>query len=66
MTNIKDSPEFMNTTYGKIMKVNEYKYFEEIIQLSVVDKEANRARSREMEIEYQLTKDLHNNKNQCQ
>ena len=62
MTNRKDVPRQITTNYGKIRKVSKFKYLGELIQPNALDKEAVLARAREMELAFQLTKNIYNKK----
>ena len=44
------------TKYGRITKVNKFKYLGEIIQPNAADKEAKLSRSRKMEISFHTTR----------
>lgn len=62
MTNVKNSPRSMITKYGRINKVNIFKYLGEFIQTNALDKTANRERTRKMELAFQLTRNIYNKK----
>lgn len=62
LTNRKDAPRQITTKYGKIKRVNKFKYLGELIQPNALDKEAVLARARKMELAFQLTKKIYNKK----
>lgn len=49
MTNVKEAPKCTGTKYGRINKVTKYKY-----QPNALDKEANVAIARKIELAFQL------------
>ncbi|XP_067130326.1 uncharacterized protein [Centruroides vittatus] len=62
MTNISGAPKSLKTEFGEINKVSKFKYLGEIIETNELSKEANYARTRKLEIAYQLSKDIYNKK----
>ena len=62
MTNRKDVQRLITTNYGKIKRVNKFKYLGELIQANALDKEAVLARARKLELAFQLTKNIYNKK----
>lgn len=62
MTNRKDAQRHITTKYGKIKRVNKFKYLGELILPNALDKEAILARARKMELAFQLTKNIYNKK----
>ena len=55
-----DGEKHMKTKYGKIKRVDKFKYLGEWIQPNGLDKEAIKARARKMELAYRLTQKRYN------
>ena len=62
MTNMKSAPKSLNTKYGKIKRVHQFKYLGEIIQESGLEKFANEARCQKMTTAFRLTQNIYNKK----
>lgn len=62
MANLKHAPKFLNTKYGKIKRVHQFKYLGEIIQESGLEKIANEARCQKMTTAFRLTQNIYNKK----
>ena len=62
MTCLKTAPKYMNTKYGRIKRVSQFKYLGEIIQESGLEKAANEARCQKMATAFRLTQDIYNKK----
>lgn len=62
MTCLKTAPKFLNTKYGKIRRVSQFKYLGEIIQESGLEKDANEARCQKMATAFRLTQNIYNKK----
>ena len=62
MSNVKSAPKYLNTKYGKIKRVHQFKYLGEIIQESGLEKFANDARCQKMTTAFRLTQNIYNKK----
>ena len=62
MTCLKTAPKYMNTKYGKIKRVSQFKYLGEIIQDTGLEKEANQVRGQKMGTAFRLTQNIYNKK----
>lgn len=62
MSNVKSAPKSLNTKYGKIKRVHQFKYLGEIIHESGLEKFANDARCQKMTTAFRLTQNIYNKK----
>lgn len=58
----KQAPKCMETKYGKIKRVSQFKYLGEIIQENGIETIANKSRCQKMETAYRLTQNIYNKK----
>ena len=62
ITNMKNALKQLRTDYGKINKVEKFKYLGKIVQFCRAEREPNQMRIRKLETALQLTRNLYNKK----
>lgn len=62
MTCNKQAPKFLNTKYGEIRRVSQFKYLGEIIQENGLEKAANKLRCQKIATAFRLTQNIYNKK----